>query len=271
MAWLQPHDRFNPDILGLPVIGVASHMGPFDVDFHQHAMGQLIFTQSGCIRIKLANHLCMLPPTRVVWIPPHVSHRAEIIEVVDYRSIYLDVTRFGTLPDRVEVLEVTPLLRAVLERIATASFDTDWRNGPAAHLMAVCLDEIRLARRESTLCPLPSDSRLARMSTHNLPPPLKVLATQVGASEKTIGRIFRRETGLSYQQWRQQWRFLKAIELLAKGERTSTVANALAFSSDSAFVAFFRQMTGLSPRAYMLFPEKRIFVATQRINSEKTG
>lgn len=31
-----------------------------------------------------------------------------------------------------------------------------------------------------------------------------------GASEKTISRIFRRETGLSYQQWRQQWRLIKA-------------------------------------------------------------
>ncbi len=258
MAWLQLHAPFDPDALGVPVVSIASHVGRRDTGFHRHAMGQLLFAQSGCIRIKFSKHLCMLPPTRVAWIPPQVSHRIEIMEVVDYRSIYLDATRFGALPDAIEVLEATPLLRAILERMATASFDTDWRDGAASHLIAVCLDEIRLAKREPTLFPFPSDSRLARISLHKIPPPLKVLATQVGASAKTIGRILRRETGLSYQQWRQQWRFLKAIELLAKRERTSSIANALEFSSDSAFVAFFRQMTGLSPRSYMLFPEKRV-------------
>lgn len=259
MARLPLHDHFDPDSLRLPVIGIASNLGHRDTGFHQHAMGQLLFTQKGCIRIRLTRHLCMLPPTRVAWIPPYVSHRVEITKVVDYRSIYLDARQFGALPEKVEVLEATPLLRAVLERIATANVDTDWRNGPPANLMAVCLDEIRLAQREPTLLPLPSDSRLARISAQKLPPLLKVLATQVGASEKTIGRIFQKETGLSYQQWRQQWRFLKAIELLAQGERTSIVANVLEFSSDSAFVAFFRQMTGLPPRTYMLFPKKRIF------------
>jgi len=102
--------------------------------------------------------------------------------------------------------------------------------------------------------PLPTDRRLARLADPTLPPPLKVLAARVGASEKTIGRIFRRETGLSYQQWRQQWRLLKAIELLAKKERISVIASTLEFSSDSAFIAFFRQMTGFTPRVYLSFP-----------------
>lgn len=252
MAWLQADDVFSPDALGQPVVGIAADLRHHDSGIHQHHMGQLLFAQRGCIRITLTNQLCMLPPTRVAWIPPLTPHRAEMMETVDYRSIYLDTRQIGGLPGSVQVLEVTPLLRAVLERIALARFDTNWQEGPAAHLVAVCLDEIHAARREPTLLPLPVDSRLSRVSLHELPPPLVILATQVGASERTISRIFRRETGLGYQQWRQQWRLIKAIELLARGERTTRVASTLGFTSDSAFVAFFRKMTGFSPRAYLV-------------------
>ncbi len=257
MTWLSRDDSFDPDSLGLPVVGIAAELGQHDSGFHQHEMGQLLFTQQGCINITLADHLCILPPTRVAWIPPCIIHRAEMKGSVGYRSIYLDVNQIGYLAKHVEVLEVTPLLRAILERIALSPFNTDWLHGAAANLLAVCLDEIHQAKREPTLLPLPFDRRLARIPLTTLPPPLKILAMNIGASEKTISRIFRRETGLSYQQWRQQWRLIKSIELLAKQGNLSSVANELAFSSDSAFILFFKKMTGRSPREYMFAYKER--------------
>jgi AraC-like DNA-binding protein len=50
-----------------------------------------------------------------------------------------------------------------------------------------------------------------------MPPMLKSLAEETGAVEKTITRIFKKETGLSYQEWRQQWRLQRSIELLVEG------------------------------------------------------
>lgn len=67
---------------------------------------------------------------------------------------------------------------------------------------------------------------------------------------KTISRLFRRDTGMSYQQWRQQWRLMKAVEMLATGERITDTAMALDFASDSAFIYFFRTMTGMTPGRY---------------------
>ncbi|MFT7682211.1 MAG: AraC-like DNA-binding protein, partial [Moritella dasanensis] len=54
-----------------------------------------------------------------------------------------------------------------------------------------------------------------------------------------------------YQAWRQQWRLLNAIERLAEGQRISTVAFDLDFTSDSAFISFFRQHTGSTPAKYL--------------------
>ncbi|MCK6190068.1 helix-turn-helix transcriptional regulator [Pseudomonas sp. EYE_354] len=252
MAWLNADAVFDPDRLAAPVIGIAARLGDHDSGLHQHQRGQLLFTQLGCTRITLDNHLCLLPPTRAAWIPCGLPHRAQMQQTVDYRSVYVSPALAQQLPSQVRVIEVSPLLRAVLEPMAMAPFDTDWSCGRYAHLLALCLSEICDAAEQPMLLPLPRDKRLARLmgNLDTLPPPLQALEQQVGASTKTIGRIFQRETGLGYQQWRQQWRLMRVIELLATGRSTSYCAFELGFASDSALIAFFKQMTGTTPRGY---------------------
>lgn len=249
MAWLDAHANFDADRLPAPVIGIASTLGDHDSGLHRHQRGQLLYTRQGCTRITLAQQLCLLPPSRAAWIPPGVSHRAVMQQSVDYRSIYLIPELCATLPQQVCVIEVSPLLRAVLEPMALADFATDWQQGKFAHLLGLYLSEIAEATQQPMLLPLPADKRLAPLlkSPERLPPELQVLEQQIGASSRTIGRIFQRETGMSYQQWRQQWRLMRAMELLATGRSLSYCAFESGFASDSAFIAFFKAMTGRTP------------------------
>lgn len=253
MAWLDAHDRFDPDRYGAPVVGIASTLGPHDSGLHNHQRGQLLFTRRGCARITLAQQLCLLPPSRAVWIPPLISHRAVMQQSVDYRSIYLTAPLCKALPPHVCIIDVSPLLRAVLDPITDAAFESDWTQGRNAHLLGLCLDEIRTAAQQPMLLPMPTDKRLLPLlaALDHLPPSLAMLEQQLGASGRTIGRIFQRETGMSYQQWRQQWRLMRAIELLATGRSLSYSATELGFASDSAFIAFFKHMTGRTPRTYL--------------------
>lgn len=252
MAWLDARAQFNPDDHTAPVIGIAATLGDHDSGVHQHQRGQLLFTRQGCTRITFADHLCLLPPSRAAWIPPGVSHRAIIKQSVDYRSIYLIPALCPVLPQHVCVIEVSPLLHAVLEPIAMAPLDTDWQRGKCAHLLGLCLEEIREAVQQPMLLPLPRDRRLSPLlaTLDQLPADLRTLEQQIGASGRTIGRLFQRETGMSYQQWRQQWRLLRAIELLATGRNIGYCAAQLGFASDSAFIAFFRTSTGMTPGAW---------------------
>lgn len=253
MAWLDAHARFNPDSYPAPVIGIAATLGDHDSGIHQHQRGQLLFTRQGCTRITLAKQLCLLPPSRAAWIPSGIAHRAVMQQSVDYRSVYLVPALCADLPQQVCVIDVNPLLRAVLESIAHADFDTDWRQGKFEHLLGLCLSEIRDAVQHTMLLPLPSDKRLAPLlaTIEQLPPPLQILQDQIGASGRTIGRIFQRETGMSYQQWRQQWRLMRAIELLSTGRNIGYSAFQLGFASDSAFIAFFKDMTGTTPGTWV--------------------
>lgn len=85
-----------------------------------------------------------------------------------------------------------------------------------------------------------------------LPPRLGQLAQQIGASERTISRVFIRDTGMNYHNWRPQWRLLKSMEMLSDGWQLSYVVQQLEFASDSAFITFFRQHTGTTPAYYSL-------------------
>lgn len=252
MAWLAADALFDPERYPAPVIGIAALLGDHDSGLHQHQRGQLLFTQQGCTRITLDDQLCLLPPTRAAWIPCGVPHRAVMNKTVDYRSVYLSPAVAARLPTQVRVIEVSVLLRAVLEPMAMAPFETDWYTGRYAHLLALCLEEIQSAAEQAMLLPLPRDRRLRPLlaNLERLPPALQDLEKQIGASTKTIGRIFLRETGLGYQQWRQQWRLMHVIELLATGRSIGYCASELGFASDSALIAFFKSMTGTTPRGY---------------------
>lgn len=252
MAWLDPDSPFDPDAFSAPLLGICSALGEHDSGRHRHDRGQLLFTRQGCVRIDTPGRLCLLPPTQAAWIPAGLEHRARMRETVDYRSLYFTAALCEGLPTQVTIFSVNPLLRELVERIALAPFTTAWDQGAAAHLLALCLSELQQAQRQPMFLPLPSDRRLARLveQLDRLPPALSELAGQVGASEKTISRLLRRDTGLSYQQWRQQWRLLRAVEQLALQRPLGEIAEELGFATDSAFIAFFRGLTGLTPGAW---------------------
>lgn len=249
MSWLSADAEFNPDALHRGVIGVQAELGDHDSGLHQHRMGQLLFTREGCVKLTLdeGRVLSLLPPGKVAWIPGGVSHRAEMKSSVAYRSIWFDMKRYPTLPATALVLNVTPLLNELLERISASPWETDWEQGAQMHMAALCVAELNAAKEVPMTLRFPQDKRLRHLTGDTLPPPLNELATVTGASERTIGRIFLRETGLSYQPWRQQWRLMKAVEMLASHARVTVVAGELGFSSDSAFIYFYRSMTGQTP------------------------
>lgn len=251
MPWLAPSDDFDADVMAMPVVGIASRLLQHDSGWHCHIHGQLLFTHAGSVRITLPGAISILPPVRVAWIPPGMSHSVCVRSEADYRSIYIDQARIAVPFSAFAIMTMTPLLREVFERICCQAFETDWAQGAASNLLAVCLDELQAAPHEPMLLPVPQDSRLSRLDMETLAQSSDVLANKAGASTRTITRIFRRETGMSHQAWRQSWRLLRAVEMLALNESISRVSSDLGFSSDSAFIAFFRKMTGETPRRYM--------------------
>jgi AraC-like DNA-binding protein len=72
-------------------------------------------------------------------------------------------------------------------------------------------------------------------------------AAECGASARTLTRLFRRETGMSFGRWRQMLRLSEAAVLLAQGVPPARAAAAVGYASAPAFGAAFRAAFGTTP------------------------
>ncbi|AXN33848.1 AraC family transcriptional regulator [Vibrio coralliilyticus] len=250
---IDEHSVIDPDSIDSKVVGIAADLGRHDSGLHKHQKGQLLYAPKGCMNFALSDSICILPPTKAVWIPPDTVHRAFMTNVVAYRSLYFDCDAFSC-PDAITIIEVSELLKALINKMAF--WPADKHESEMTNYTALFWEEFSQSKTYSYELPLPTDRRLngfrRQVSDEAfLAPDLVTLANFAGASPKTITRIFKAETGMSYQEWKQQWRTLKAIELLCRERQVSDVAHLLEFSSDSAFIAFFKKQIGQTPLNFM--------------------
>jgi AraC-like DNA-binding protein len=191
------------------------------------------------------------PPTRAVWIPSGAALRLEISGRARLRNLYFHADGNRTTP---AVVQVTPLLRELIVRIA-ATAPLHPTVPTHVHLTALVLAEISTVAVAPLDLPMPSDERASRFANLLLDEPgtsrpLDTLAADVGASRRTIERLFRAQTGMAVHAWRNRLRVLTALRDLGDGHTVTAISGRLGYSSPSAFVTMFRRETGTTPTAY---------------------
>lgn len=103
--------------------------------------------------------------------------------------------------------------------------------------------------------PMPTDPRLVRVCDALLSNPaddrsLAEWSRLAGASERTLARLFKTETGMAFGDWLRHLRILQACQRLMAGEPMSDIAYGLGYSSQSAFITMFKRVTGQTPTKY---------------------
>jgi AraC-like DNA-binding protein len=122
-------------------------------------------------------------------------------------------------------------------------------------VMRLILDELRALPMLPLHLQMPSDPRLRPICERlqrqlDDPTTLTEWARLVAVDVKTVQRLFVKETGMTFGQWRQQARLLRALELLANGEKVIDVALELGYDSPSAFGTMFRRQFGRAPSQF---------------------
>jgi AraC-like DNA-binding protein len=218
---------------------------------HTHPWGQLSYCATGVMQLDIAGQTYLSPPQYGIWIPPDREHHATVRQAVTYHSAYIDASLCRQLPDVVCALEMKPLLKSILadfaaRRMEIPSSDEDIR------LAQVLLDQIRLATITRNYLPGSTDPVLVQMlNALNLDPAsplsLQQWAERLHMTERTLARRCRRELGMSFSEWRQRLRFLRALQLLETGESVQGVALELGYSTSSAFISMFQRQSGTTP------------------------
>ena len=219
--------------------------------WHRHAWGELVFAYSGVMELKLADRHLLAPPQYGVWLPPQVEHVGLNRHAATHCSLYVSEPLCAALPREACALSISPLVRALLEHLrrhagAAPPTEADGR------LLQVLVDQLALAPRTGSFLPGTEDPVLAPvLRALEAQPgdnrPLAELARAFHTTERTLLRRCRAELGLSFSEWRQRLRVVKALPRLQAGHKVEAVALELGYASASAFITMFKRLMGVTP------------------------
>ncbi|WP_456598641.1 helix-turn-helix domain-containing protein [Blastococcus sp. SYSU DS0616] len=214
---------------------------------HSHPTHELLWNSRGASSVTVDSRLWTITPAHGLWLPAGIRHTGWAPAGTWMRAVHFCVDDAPRLADQPVAVEITPLLRLLLDRLDAPDLDA----GSRATTEAMVLDVLRPAPRE-LLLRVPSSRLLAPIvDTLRTDPAddttLAGWAARLGVSTRTITRAFRSETGLGFGQWVAAARAQHAITMLAHGAEIEQIAGRVGFRSVSAFGAAFRRITGMSP------------------------
>lgn len=238
-----------------PIVGVGNEYPPsFELDWHQHRRGQLLYAARGVVVVSTPHGAWVAPPERAVWTPGGCPHAVRMVGAVSTRSVLIEADSPGWLGDGSKVIQVSPLLRCLLDTASGIAplYDPQTRDGKVMDLLQA---ELACAPTVPLAVPFPVSAGLARQCQAFLehPTPHDTIdgwSAGLGLGRKAFTRLFRRETGLSFGAWRQQACILVALPRLARGDSVTGIAFDLGYDSAAAFTTMFKKRVGVAPSHY---------------------
>lgn len=224
--------------------------GDFGLLEHTHDWPQLLYAVSGAMTLIAGNASWLVPTGKAVLIPMHCRHSIRMWGEVSMRTLYLSPELHPGYT-HCKVLNVSPLLRELILRVVELGA-LDERVSEQARLAGVVLDEIQRAEVSPTVLPIPVDSRVRIVAQEVLAEPgsafsLDGLARKHGIGRRTLERIWRAETGMSFGLWQQKARLLYSVRALSELRPVTEAALDAGYASVSAYIAAFKRTFGYTP------------------------
>jgi AraC-like DNA-binding protein len=211
----------------------------------------------------------IVPANRVAWTPAEFTHYHRAHSQTDMRILFLPTSLARLVPTHPAVFTVSDLAREILLALTGPhNYDSSARthdSAARARLRRVLVDELREADEQPLQLPEPQDDRLRAITRMLYQQPgdntsLTELGQTIGASARTLSRLFHNELGMTFYQWRTQLRIYHALVLLADGHDTTYVAHACGWSNPSSFIAAFSSIIGTTPGRYRASHQHRHMV-----------
>jgi AraC-like DNA-binding protein len=224
------------------------------VPLHNHVdRTQLLCATRGVMRIVSLRAMWLVPPGKAVVLPARFDHEVHVPRSARLRTVNIDPSRLTNFPD-CHVISLGRLILPLVDEVA--ALPEDYAIGsPHSRLVDVLLDQIQRAPVEWLHLPRPQDARARRIVDEMVSDvanktTLESWGKQVGASRRTLSRIFEAETGMSFRDYRRQVQIQTSIGLLVDGFSVTRIAGMLGYENPSAFVHAFKSATGVTPGQY---------------------
>jgi AraC-like DNA-binding protein len=223
---------------------------PLEFEPHAHPLHELVWMRGGTMTVRLANQMITVPEGHGLWLPANVVHSGRTTARSSLFNALFDPDRSPVAFTEVTPVEVTPVIAALLTHLE----NTDLSQSARLRAEAVVFDVLEPSDLQLAL-PVPHAERIGPIVDALVADPaddrtLSVWAAEVGSSERTVTRLFRAHTGLSFLQWRQALRVHHALTLIGEGLPVQEISEQLGYSQASTFIASFKRVMGTTPGTY---------------------
>ncbi|MEW2359790.1 AraC family transcriptional regulator [Spirillospora sp. NPDC029432] len=217
---------------------------------HSHPFHELLWNERGASTAVVGPRVWTITPALGVWMPAGTLHSGSAAAGTRCRASFFGFGTMAPISPAPAGVEITPLLRLLLERLG----DTALPAASRALTEAMVLDVLTPSARELLVrMPVSDLLRPIADAVRAAPGDRRTLAdwaSHLGVSPRTITRAFNAETGTSFARWVAAVRARHAVELLGRGWEIDAVAEEVGYRSASAFGAAFRRATGLTPGTF---------------------
>ncbi|RTR38044.1 AraC family transcriptional regulator [Shewanella canadensis] len=247
---------FDPDLSLLDVIGLRQDaIKPADeLPVHTHQKGQLILALRGFITCEISDAIWIAPPQSAIWIPAGFPHSNKVSGDASLCLLFI-APHVAHLPTRSCTLSISPLLRELIKHFSQLpqSYET---GAPTDLLVKVLLHELTQMPTDQLEFPISKNSKLRKIAESLMASPndrstVAQWGSRYAMSERTLTRLIKKETGMSFGRWRTQLHIIIAIQRLSSHHTVQQVSEELGYESVSAFITMFKKKLGESPKRYV--------------------
>lgn len=218
---------------------------------HFHSWVQFIYTRIGTVYVEVDGKFRHLPALHGVWIPKNMEHTFWSSENAEYIAVNLDqglINNFGEISCK--IVEITPLV----DYYTSYLMDNQLMNVLTVKGQAYLQLLLELIEVDFTL-PYPTSQEFILLcreiqATPSLLHSPDECAEKLNMSQSTFIRRFKKETGITYQEWRQRMRLLQSIERIKQGDNILNIALDIGYSSASSYIYAFKKNFGVPPTKY---------------------
>lgn len=224
---------------------------------HAHDLHQLEYVVQGVLEVETDAGAYVLSQRQAAWIPAGLGHISTIDTRVRSVSIFLQPTLLQPTRRGAGIVEVSPLIRQMISYACRWPIDRrscDTVADAYFQCFAALLAELLESQHPFSL-PTTTHPQLAAALeyTRNTLADITIdaAAATAGMSPRSLRRLCDRELQMTWRQYTQQARLMRAAALLTDHELSVLqVATRVGFDSASSFTRAFRGAWGRSPSAY---------------------
>jgi len=231
---------------------------------HEHDKAQLLLVFGGIAYLQTRERDFYIPSNHYIWIPRHYSHNLMFnTQDLHIINIYFPGKSAGGFYDELGIYPVSKLLSEML------SFSEKWQGNYAKgsweyqflNTLKLLLAKERL-KKFSIQLPTTDDQRLNTILDHlrnrlNEAISLETTANQFGISVRSLTRLFQARLHITFIQYLQMLRIIRAMELIKDTSLNMTeIAYEVGYSSIAAFSNNFQQLTNMRPTEFKSMSSK---------------